>query len=310
MLAIIVAAANADTDTLMEVLQQAGVDEAWIVGNHASDTLLDDFSPDMVIGVLQPELPPIMHGVELQRGGRAPRLSNLDVMLRVGRSIGRSCQALVIAPPPLQPPAPTALLFVATCPADDRKSLELHVWAFISGISNRQDGVKKTNQPGGYPERTPEMSFASAVHRLKAIGSAADKNPSVRAYEIEQLVVEMLQRAGAELAENPYRHEVDFGFDAAIVPAKSSGSVYLVEVKSGRLDRRKLVTTAERLQGAVISRGADLGLLIYQDVVGRVYSGIAVPGTIAINAASLGRLDDISLTQLVAEELAAAAGSL
>jgi hypothetical protein len=73
----------------MDVLQQAGVDEGWIVGNHASDSLLDDFSPDMAIGVLQPELPPIMDGIEPQRGGRSPRLSNLDVMLRVGRLSGR-----------------------------------------------------------------------------------------------------------------------------------------------------------------------------------------------------------------------------
>lgn len=252
MRASIVTPAGVALGTLFDVLGEQGVREVWVLGNSIGDRYLFDPVPDMIIGILDPQ-------VESSGQERPDGLSNLDVMLRVGRAAGREIPVLVIVPPPLAIPSPTDGVVFAPCPVD-HPALSNHVWAFMSAVRSRQEHPQIELQSG--------PSSAGKTRFFKEILQQTPENISARHFE--DLVSSVLREAGgapfeAETAEEGQQ------VDIVLAPSEDSPNVILVETKAGSLSEARLREAEQQLRRYVKDRQAAVGLLIYHDTLGRKF---------------------------------------
>lgn len=308
---LVITAAGANLQTLYEALAGVGVDDVQVLSSHVTDRMLDDHESTFVVGVLgSATVVPTHDGDEASDAVRAPGFVDTDVMLRIGRQIEQGFQTLVIVPPPLPVPAPAAGLVVAPCPVSDLDSLSLHLWAFVSSISSRP---RAAGQSATSARRPPALArLKSTIRLLKSLKSVDPSTGArVTGFQLENLVLQLLHYAGAEVAERPRLGARDEGFDAALIPHDDSKDIFLVEVAAGHLDRRRLAERAQRLQRAVITNDSALGLLIYKDDDNRRFEPEVIPAVIMMAADDLAeRLENASLTQIVSEEIAAVARQL
>jgi hypothetical protein len=255
----VLAAYGLNLRTLFATLQGAGVEEGWVITDNAGESLLYESPPDFVIAVLNPQLDPTLQGAATHRA--APDFSNLDVAIRAGQAAGQGYPVLLIAPPPLAPPADLPGVVVALCPLDDPRSLRLHVWAFVSTLPQRTPDLAMG------PPHDPSEAFdaQSIIETLDSI-DGAQPTPAMK---VEQLIAVALKQAGAELVENADRRDRANQVDLAFLPSRGAGDVVLVEIRAGRLTQQGLSRAEERLQRYVIERQAGLGVLIYHDFEGK-----------------------------------------
>ena len=283
MRASVATAGGAGLGVLFDTLGELGVSDIWVLGNPIGDRYLFDPSPNMVIGVLNPHTEGISE--EPSKG-----LSNLDVMLRIGRAAERGIPAIVIVPPPLTVPSPAEGVILAPCPVDHPSALSTHLWAFTTSI-------KTFGPPKERPSREPdrESTYVDLAEMLSELQRPED-TPTLR---FERIVSSILRQAGAASVEN----EPDRGIDIAFAPSDDSPEVLLVEAKYGRLDERRLRDAEQRLQGYVIDRNAGLGLVIYHDSLGRRFpQHRAVPLIVRMSLEELvGQLATRSLTQIISD---------
>lgn len=309
MKALVITAAGLNLGPLREALAGAGVDEILVLGSHVGDRVLDEDELAFVVGVLSPASGRPSADRDDDGAANVPGFADTDVMLRVGRLVERGLQGLVIVPPPSTPPAPADGLVAALCPADDPATLNLHMWAFVSGLPARMG--RRSVPTADVPQITSSMveNPAAVIKRLKVLLREAGQPAA--SFQVERIVMEALQRAGADVAASHVRSAGDAGYDLAVIPFHGAKDVFLVEVIAGRLERRRLRDHAFRLQQAVIRRDGALGMLIYQDAEGRRFEPDVVPAVITMSAEDLlNRLQSQSLKQLVDEEVAAAARRL
>ena len=286
--ASIVTAGGGGLGILFDVLGELGVRDIWVLGNSIGDRYLFDPSPDMAIGVLNPRS--VESSEEPSEG-----LSNLDVMLRIGRAAERGVPAIVIVPPPLATPSPADGVAFALCPVDHQSALSTHLWAFTAAIGSPKDGLSRE------PDRErPRVDSARILSEL-------ERSVGISGPRFEEIVSSILRQAGAASVENE-GYEPDRKVDIVVAPSDDSSSVILVEAKSGRLDERRLREAEQQLQGYVIDRQAGLGLLIYYDSLGRQFpQRRSTPLVVRLSIEELvGQLETRSLTQVISDASAAA----
>lgn len=285
--ASLVVAAGSDVQTLATALQGVGVDEAFVLGNAFGDHFLFDPLPDMVIGLLNPDL----------ADPATPSLSNLDVMLRMGRAIEKGIPTLLIVPPPMSAPTATQGISYAMCRADAEELLKTHLWAFLAKVASNQ------RQSPPVPHNSLKTgAYRARLEQLKHTGRAA---------HFEELIEKVLTDAGAAVEVNP-KTSVDTAIDFALIPSSGSPNVVLVECKWGNISERVIGDVEARLQQYVISRGAQLGVVIYQDVKGRrISSRHPTPLVVHLSADELlDGLESGDLPQVLSNAAAAAAREL
>lgn len=281
-------AGGAGLGVLFDVLRELGVSDIWVLGNSIGDRYLFDPSPDMVIGVLNPR--PEERNEEPSKG-----LSNLDVMLRIGRAAERGVPAIIIVPPPLAIPSPAEGVVFAPCPVDHQSALSTHLWAFTTAF--------------GSPKNRPSKELVREPPRVDSarILSELQRSASISGWRFEEIVSSILRQAGAASVENE-RYEPDRGVDIVFAPSDDSPGVILVETKSGRLDERRLRDAEQQLQGYVIDRKANLGLVVYHDSRGRQFpQRRTVPLIVRLSVEELVRqLATRSLTQVLSDATSSA----
>lgn len=276
--------------TLFDVLGEQGVHELWVLGNSIGDRYLFDPVPDMVIGVLNPQ--PEATGQERPDG-----LSNLDVMLRMGRAAERGIPALVIVPPPLAVPSSTDGIAFAACPVDHHSALSTHLWAFTTAIISRQ----------GHPSQEPHPE-GRHVGVARLLSDILQKTPASIAEEhFEGLVSAVLRDAGAASVE---AQSAGAGgrVDIVLAPSEDSPSVVLVETKSGNLNEPQLREAEQRLLRYVKGRQAAAGLLIYHDTFGTQFPANRATPLIARLSIEelLDQLSTRSLSKVISDATAVA----
>jgi hypothetical protein len=287
--ASVATAEGAGLGVLFDVLEELGVSDIWVLGNPIGDRYLFDPSPDMVIGVLNPRSEDINE--EPSKG-----LSNLDVMLRIGRAAERGLPAIVIVPPPLAIPSPTEGVVFAACPVDHQSALSTHLWAFTTAF-----GSSKNRPPKEPDHAPPHVDSARILSELQRSGS-------ISGWRFEELVSSVLSQVGAASVENERRYKPDRGVDIVVAPSDDSPGVILVETKYGQLDERRLRDAEQQLQGYVIDRQAGLGLVVYHDSRGRQFpQRRTVPLIVRLSFEELVRkLATRSLTQVLSDATASA----
>ena len=288
MRASVATAGGAGLGVLFDVLGELGVSDIWVLGNPIGDRYLFDPSPDMVIGVLNPRSEDINE--ESSKG-----LSNLDVMLRIGRAAERGVPAIVIVPPPLAIPSPTEGVVFAPCPVDHQSALSTHLWAFTTAF-----GSSKNRPPKELDHAPPHLDSARILSEL-------ERSASISGWRFEDLVSSILRQVGAASVENE-RYEPDRGVDIVVAPSDDSPGVILVETKYGQLDERRLRDAEQQLQGYVINRQVGLGLVVYHDSLGRQFpQRRGVPLIVRLSFEELVRqLATRSLTQVLSDATASA----
>lgn len=253
---MIVSAGGIDHSTLVNALRQAEVDEGWIITHNAGESLIGESDPDFVTAVFNPTA----DVVTPDSVGGIP-FTNLDVAMRAGRAAGQGYPVLLVVPPPMQVPADLPGVVVASCPLDDRETLRLHIWAFVSTlpVTDRLAPQLALSQP-------TDFDASRVLDQLQRIDSTQD----VPAMKVERLVASLLSQVGAELVEKQDATEPNNQVDLAFLPSRDASDVVLVEVKAGRrLTERRLTEAEEQLQQYVIERRASLGLLLYHDFGGK-----------------------------------------
>ena len=287
MRASVATAGGAGLGVLFDVLGELGVSDIWVLGNPIGDRYLFDPSPDMVIGVLNPR--PEERNEEPSKG-----LTNLDVMLRIGRAAERGVPAIVIVPPPLAIPSPAESVVFAPCPVDHHSALSTHLWAFTATFGSKN---RPSKELGHEP---PHVDSARILSELQ-------RSASISGRRFEEIVTSILRQAGAASVENE-RYEPDRGIDIVFTPSDDSPGVILVQAKYGQLDERRLRDAEQKLQGYVIDRKAGLGLVLYHDSLGRQFpQRQTVPLIVRLSVEELVKqLATRSLTQVLSDATASA----
>lgn len=294
MRASVVAAGGPDLRVLFKALEDIGTRDWWVLRSAIGDRFMFDPVPDFVVGVLSP--------TQFERTDPAPEgLTNLDVMLRVGRAVERGLPTLIIAPPPLIINSPVQGATVAHCPLDVEDVLQNHLWAFMTTVSS----TSQVHESLGEATRIDPTPF------LRAISSI---NESLSGYgaQVESLVGQVLQQAGAALVENQQRGTLGDRVDFAFVPSADSSGVVLVEAKAGRLSEKRLADAENQLQHYVLSRRAQLGIVVYHDTSDRLYPAPhATPMIVRFSLRELvEKLAVDSLPKVIAAAIADAVGRM
>lgn len=293
MRASVVTARGIAAGPLADVLGEVGVTEVWVVGNAIGDRYIFDPAPDFVVGMLNTQ--PQEVGASRPEG-----LSNLDVMFRIGRSVGQGIPALLIIPPPLTVPSWAQGVVLVQCPTDNRGALRLHLWAFTAAMPSR-GGV-----PSPASEARPRRIDAPKV--LKELRRLSETRPPGANFEM--IVSNLLQQAGAELVENERRRDPDDRVDLAFVSSDEPANVFIAEVKAGRLTEQSIVQAEAYLMHQVIQRRASLGVVIYYDIDGQKFPpSHNTPMTIRLSLEELvEQLDSRTLIEVISDAVADAAG--
>lgn len=283
MRASVVSARGEGLGALLDVLDELGVSDIRVLSNSIGDRYLFNPFPDMAIGVLNPES---LEGPGQPLGG----LSNLDVMLRIGRAAERGVPTIVIVPPPLAMPSPADGVAFAQCPVGHQPALWTHLWAFTATLGSRKDSQPLEPDREGTPVDSA------------GILSEFERSKSISAPRFGEIVSSVLRQAGAA-SVGQERYEADRGVDIVFAPSADASSVILVEARTGQLDELRLREAEQRLQNYVIERQAGLGLVIYHDSRGRQFpSRRSTPLIARLSIEELvGKLESRSLTQVISD---------
>ena len=287
--ASVVTASGVNLKTLVDVLGRAGVQDVSVFANAIGDAFLFEPRPDFVIGVLSPV------ARDPQQG-----LTNLDVMLRIGRAVQQELPTLLIIPPPLLNVSPMAGVAVAYCPIDHETALTLHISAIIATAASQRDEVPKEPLP-------PKKSGLTSVIRYLASG------PDLSTYDFEQLIIAVLESdPGARALISQVRDADDRGVDFVMAPTEAPSSIVLIEAKTGPVTERSLSRWENQLHNWVANRNASLGLLIYYDPEGTEFparSSSDSPLVVSISLKSLAEeLRSQTLPQVLNKAAAKAVG--
>lgn len=254
MIASVVAAGTVDLSTVLAVLEHVGFDE-WVVANNpVGDTQIFTPRPLVVVGVLETG-----HDRTLPSEG----FSNLDVMLRLGRSVEQGIPTLIIAPPQGAPFHPPKNMFVARCPANNEEALSLYLWSFARAL-----GVTRTTEPTTPRKRSPKFD----INDVRSMIQNLPQKPAELSNAVEQLVSFLLENSGAQILHHWQSDSRDGAFDMVLLPSPDATSVILVEVKTGNLSNGALDRSEQKLAASVSDTGASLGILIYHDIDWRIFT--------------------------------------
>ncbi len=291
MRATIITAGGLVLKPLIEALGRAGVHEAAVFANAIGDAYMFEPPPDFVVAVLSP----------LSRESQEQGMTNLDVMLRVGRSVERKLPTLLIVPPPLTPLAATVGVSFAHCPIDHDAALDFHLSALIATVTT-------ADQP--LPEQAPVSPNAA----LRDIAEYLSHGPALSETELEQLVTNIFQRDKETHAfvSQPSLFG-DAGVDAVIAPAGAPNNVIFLQAKQakpGNVTEPWLSLAEDQLQHLVVINRASLGLLVYYDPDGIEFpTRSSTPLVISIPLRRfVEQLASQSLAQLLNDATAKAAG--
>lgn len=247
----IITVAGTDLRDLFTVFGRLGRWEFSVTVNEIGDLHLFQPIPDFVVGVLADS-----EGIDDSEPS-VVGFDNLDVMLRVGRAVERRIPTLVLVPPSIAMPSPTAGVVFAQCDLHDLAALEVHLWSFTMLFKAPNLG------PDGGRDADPGKIEAAAVLRELSTLSLGT--------QFEEFLSRVLQSAGAKLVNLPTSERLKGRVDIAFVPPGDSRSVVLVEVKSGRLSEQLLSGAEDALARFVAEHQASLGALVYRDVGGRSF---------------------------------------
>lgn len=288
MRASVATAGGVGLGVLFDVLGELGVSDIWVLGIPIGDRYLLDPFPDMVIGVLNPR--PEESNEEPSKG-----LSNLDVMLRIGRAAERGVPAIVIVPPPLAVPSPAEGVVFAPCPVDHQSALSTHLWAFTTALGSPK--IRPSKESDREP---PHLDSPRILNEL-------ERSANISGWRFEEMIRAILMQAGAASLVSK-GNGADDGVDIVFAPSDDSPGVILVEAKNGHLDERRLRDAEQRLQRYVMERKAVLGLVIYRDSNGRQFpQRRTVPLIVRLSVEELvRRLATRSLTQVLSDATASA----
>lgn len=259
----IVTAGGLDLTPLFEVLGEVVPGEFWVLGNEIGDRYLFEPQPDCIISVLAPNS-------EGDAASGMQGFTNLDVIMRAGRSAERQVPTLVLVPPSVPVPSPAAGATFVSCPLSDKQALKLHLWAFFAPILAAS--VRPARDTPKVPVHIDTTSTLSELRKLP------DKQSGLES-KLEELMSNLLQQAGAKVAAAPVRHpdegradQVDF----AIIPSDDAQSVVLIEVKAGRLTEDRLARAEQQLREYVIARKASLGMVFTTTLLGELFRHAAL----------------------------------
>jgi hypothetical protein len=254
--ALIFSAAGLSLQDVARAALNVGVENAWVHTADLGDPPFDDSLPDFVIAILDPDPSPT-RTANLTGG---PPFTNVDVAIRAGRAAGQGYPVLLIAPPPLTRPADLPGVVLALCPLDDFDALRLHMWAFAATLPARSQ--LPTRQPVAQPIAFDATSILGELYSI-------DGHQQSAPLQVERLIASLLSQVGAELVENTEHARRDNRIDLAFLPSRDAADIVLVEIKVGRLNQDVLAAAERQLHDYVVSRRADLGLVLYHDFEGR-----------------------------------------
>jgi Restriction endonuclease len=293
MRATVISASGVILKTLIDSLGRAGTQEVSVIANAIGDSYLFEPAPDFVVGVLSPL------AMDPQQG-----LTNLDVMLRIGRSAERNIPTLLIVPPPLSMLSPVAGVAVAHCPTDNEAALALHVSTIVAIATNRREITR---------EQAPRSSDKSDLYEMIAY---LDTGPKLSPAEFENIVGSILANGvGSQGIVSQVRNNDDVGVDMVVSPADAPDNIVLIQAKYWHhMDPQRIARSESELQNYVTSRHANIGLLIFYDQEGQEFSARSSPRTPLVVSASLRRLArqlvDQNLLQILTKATAETAGGV
>jgi hypothetical protein len=128
---VIVTADGLDLTPLFNVLDEVVPSEFWVLGNEIGDRYLFEPQPDFIIAVLTPNS-------EGDASSVLQGFTNLDVILRTGRSAERRIPTLVLVPPSMPVLSPAAGATFVSTPLSDKQALKLHLWGLLCSYFGRE----------------------------------------------------------------------------------------------------------------------------------------------------------------------------
>jgi hypothetical protein len=236
--ATVVTASGVDLRILIDALRRVDTQDISVFTNSIGDSSLFEPSPDFVVGVLSPV------ANDPQQG-----LTNLDVMLRIGRSAEKQIPTLLIVPPPLLALSPMADVAIAYCPTDNEAALTLHISAIVAIAASR--GNEADNQ-------TQIRVKAGLSGVIEYLGT----KPDLSVIEFENILKDILT---SDQGTRAIASQLDTGVDLIVSPAGAPDSVVLVQAKRVHVNPQLLVRSAIELHNRVIGSHAGLGLLVFYD---------------------------------------------
>ena len=275
MRATVVTASGLDLRTLIDVLRRVGIQDVSVFANAIGDSSLFEPLPDFVVGVLSPD------ASDPQQG-----LTNLDVMLRIGRSAEHKIPTLLIVPPPLLALSPTVDVRIAYCPTDNDEALTTHISAIAATAGS----------PGG--NRTPEEAPTPAKAGMTEVINFLATRPDLSVVEFENLIRDILTSdPGSRAIVSQPSNDDDLGIDVLVSPAGAPNSVVLVQAKREYVDPQRLARSEIQLHNRVLESHASVGLLIFYDREGPEIQAHLARFTPLVVSVSLKSLAEELLTQ-------------
>ncbi|MFB9196632.1 hypothetical protein ACFFWA_27010 [Actinomadura verrucosospora] len=302
LVATLIKAGNPDLGPLIDICREIDIQELLVMDKVVADRALDIQQPDLVIGYLDPpsDITQFIATADLDLEN-VTALTNLEVMLQLGRAVERRIPACLIVPPPLRAPSVPSQLVVIPCQLSDVDSLRLHLWAFTANLAERRQDT--ATAPA---QISPPVDFKRYIRLLKSLRQKEGSN--IPSFRVEQLVVELIRATGVAFAENPEKSMPDRGFDMAVLPSRESDEIALIEVLAGHLNERRLHDSELRLQEATLDRRAQLGVLLYDSIDGRRFPAKRTTPLVLRLALEdlIEQLGHKSLSEVLTEEVAKA----
>ena len=233
--ATVVTASGVDLRTLVDALRRVGTQDISVFANSIGDSSLFEPLPDFVVGVLSPV------ASDPQQG-----LTNLDVMLRIGRSTEQKIPTLLIVPPPLLALSPMADVAIAYCPTDNEAALTLHISAIVATASSRGNEA---------PEKAPIPAKSGLTEVIQYLATG----PDMSVVEFESIVRDILTSdPGSRAIVSQPANGDDMGVDLVLSPAGASSSVVLVQAKRLHVKPQWLTRSEIELHNRVTESHASL----------------------------------------------------
>ena len=290
MRATVISASGVVLKTLIDALGRAGTQDVFVMANAIGDSFIFEPFPDFVVGVLSPV------AGDAQQG-----LTNLDVMLRIGRSAEQKIPTLLIVPPPFPHLSPMAGVAFAYCPTDNEAALTFHVSAIVATAAARRE------------EAPQEAPVPPAKSGLTEIIEYLATSPGLSPAEFERIVIGILEGDLGSRAIASRRANVDgIGVDVVVSPTDAPDSIILIQAKMQYVSLHPLARSEIELQNYVMRSQASLGLLIFYDPGGHELSARSSPLTPRVVSVSLKNLAEEllnrNLLQILTKATAETAG--
>jgi hypothetical protein len=240
---LLIAPSGSELGVLRQVLEEAGLSPTSSLDLGAGIALANaDLSPLQAAVVVLP----------LKRNRRGLQA----VLLETGIAAGRGLPLLIIVSPDQSIPTALATIQVVKTDLTNREALSLHVGLFVKALRAPANAPIEASSARRSAPLSPEIADHFETRLASLIGSPL----SSREFAIEQIVVDLLASAGANIEYGGQ----DRGFDAAaFLPGEEERlGLLVIEVKD-RLDRASRIKAERQLQSYVIDARAGLGLLLY-----------------------------------------------